>query len=100
MYQICRHGKQDGEPCEECRKIVEPQLSARPSGCVPMGPNESVRLIESACLAIAEMAVNCEHDLVGDHRENYNPRIMTALKSLAQIFPAHMAEAIQKAKLF
>ena len=21
MYQLCKHGKQDGEPCEECAKI-------------------------------------------------------------------------------
>lgn len=22
MYQLCKHGKQDGEPCLECAKIV------------------------------------------------------------------------------
>ena len=25
MFQLCKHGKQDGEPCEECTKVVRLQ---------------------------------------------------------------------------
>ena len=30
MYQICDHGKQDGEPCAKCAEIVRQQEAASP----------------------------------------------------------------------
>lgn len=27
MYQLCKHGKQDGEPCFQCAEIVAAQFS-------------------------------------------------------------------------
>lgn len=29
MYQICPHGKQDGEPCEQCSEQVKRSLPVR-----------------------------------------------------------------------
>lgn len=31
MYQICDHGKQDGEPCEACAAIVRQQMESAAS---------------------------------------------------------------------
>lgn len=31
MYQICDHGKQDGEPCEACAEIVKQQMESAAS---------------------------------------------------------------------
>ena len=52
------------------------------------------------CKNIAEMAVNCDHDLTGDHRRNYNPRIDSAGIALAELFPVEMFDAMKQAVLF
>ena len=56
--------------------------------------------IKSACMAAAEMAVNVDSDLVGDHRDNYRPRIRSLVSSLAKLFPMQMADALLKAQPF
>ena len=52
------------------------------------------------CCVIAEMAVNCGYDLTGDHRKNYNFRILKALDCLVKIYPLEMGKALAEAKLF
>jgi hypothetical protein len=56
--------------------------------------------INKLCRAIAEMAENCNHDLVGQHRENYNPRIMAAYFALLKLYPLQMSREIAHAELF
>lgn len=60
----------------------------------------TLEYIEKLCKAVAEMAENCGHDLVGEHRKNYNPRIERAFVALVQLFPVQMAKAIAEASLF
>ncbi len=43
--------------------------------------------IEKLCKAIIEMKENCEYDLVGEHREYYNPRIDESFKSILELYP-------------
>ena len=56
--------------------------------------------IESLCKAISEMAINCDHDLTGEHRQNYNARIVEAMKCLVILYPIEMSIAMAGAKLF
>ena len=57
-------------------------------------------MVLRVCRDIAEMAVNCNHDLTGDHRKNYNPRIDSAGMALSELFPVEMFDAMKQAKLF
>lgn len=56
--------------------------------------------VATLCLAVAEMEKNCDHDLCGDHRNNYNSRILVAKKALINLYPFEMATALKKARLF
>lgn len=49
MYQLCKHGKQDGEPCEECAAIVSAQFAqARGSADWVPSVEEAIRLIRKS----------------------------------------------------
>ena len=56
--------------------------------------------IEKLCNAIADLHKNCDGDLCGEQRRNYNPRIETAMIAVLKLFPAQAAKAIVDAKLF
>lgn len=65
-----------------------------------MSPHERMEQIQALCDVVAEMSLNCGSDLVGDHRENYNPRIAKATSALIRLYPDQMVIAVAKAKYF
>ena len=50
--------------------------------------------VDKLCKVVLEMQQNCEYDLIGDHRNFYNPRIKTAFLELSKIFPVNMVKAL------
>lgn len=58
------------------------------------------KIIESLCKAVSEIAINVDHDLTGEHRQNYNPRIIKVMKCLVILYPVEMCIAMGNAKLF
>lgn len=47
--------------------------------------------INKLCKVAYEMINNCDNDLVGDHREFYNPRIKNIFIIVGKLFPVQMA---------
>jgi hypothetical protein len=50
--------------------------------------------IKTLCKAIWEMCQNAPHDLCGDHRRFYIPRLTDAMTAAARLFPADFARAM------
>ena len=65
-----------------------------------MDIQERLKEIQKLCDVVAEMSINCDGDLVGEHRKNYNPRIAKATSALIRLYPEQMSIAINKAETF
>jgi hypothetical protein len=50
MYQICDHGKQDGEPCAVCAEIVRQREDASPPCYLSVPRVPEPACIDSMCL--------------------------------------------------
>jgi len=48
------------------------------------------------CRVIWEMAENAPHDLIGEHRDFYLPRIQKALLAIGVLYPIPLARAAAK----
>ncbi len=52
--------------------------------------------VNELCKATYEMMLNCDSDLVEDHRRFYNPRIRNTFIIVAKIFPVQMGRFLAK----
>jgi len=61
-----------------------------------MDDSERHKQVDVLCTALWEMAEQCGHDLVGEHREFYCPRITEAFAAVTELYPRMMVGVITK----